>query len=381
VEYAVLGPLEVRSDGRSISIGRGKQRSLLAVLALDAGRVVPVERLIDELWGDAPPPTATTALQVYVSKLRKALGDGAIETRSPGYVLRCGPDELDLRRFERLTAEAGGAEPARAASLLREALDLWRGEALADVDLPLEAARLQELRLAAVERRIDADLARGAATEVVGELEALVAAHPLRESFRAQLMLALYRAGRQAEALETYRQGRRLLIEDLGIEPGARLQQLEQSILRQDVSLAEAGEQTISASAVFVDLGVTGEVDVVAERALAAASDELGKTAARVERGLADALLAVFSDADDAIAAATAVVKRLTSEFGDAVAPRAGIATADVTLAVRAKGPAPVLAARRVRLAKPGEVVVGARTAAAATGRAYKRRRDCYVVV
>ena len=376
----MLGPLEVRSDGRSISIGRGKQRSLLAVLALDAGRVVPVERLIDELWGDAPPPTATTALQVYVSKLRKALGEGAIETRAPGYVLRCGPDELDLRRFEQLTSEAQAPSPsARPRSCAR------RSSSGAARRSPTSTSRSrppgsQELRLAAVERRIDADLARGAAAEVAGELEALVAAHPLRESFRAQLMLALYRAGRQAEALETYRDGRRLLSEDLGIEPGARLQQLEQSILRQDVSLAEAGEQTISASAVFVDLGVTGEVDVVAERALTVASEELGKTAARVERGLADALLAVFSDADDAIAAATAVVARLTSEFGDAVAPRAGIATADVTLAVRAKGPAPVLAARRVRLAKPGEVVVGARTAAAAPGHAYKRRRDCYVV-
>jgi DNA-binding SARP family transcriptional activator len=381
VEYAVLGPLEVRSDGRTISIGRGKQRALLAVLALDAGRVVPIDTLIDELWGDAPPATATTALHVYVSKLRKALGEGAIETRPPGYLLRCSPEDVDLRRFEQLTAKARGAEPARAAALLREALGLWRGSALADVDLPLEAARLEELRLAVLEHRIDADLARGAAAELVGELEALVAAHPLRESLRAQLMLALYRAGRQAEALETYRAARRGLIDELGIEPGVRLQQLEQAILRQDVSLHSAGEQTVSASALFLDLGVRGEVDVVAERALAAATDELGRTAARVERGLADAVLAVFSDADDAVTAATAVVSRLRSEFGDAVAPRAGIATADVTLAVRARGPAPVLAARRVRLAKPGEVVVGARTAAATSGQSYRRRRDCYVVV
>ena len=376
----MLGPLEVRSDGRTIPIGRGKQRALLAVLALDAGRVVPVERLIDELWGDAPPATATTALHVYVSKLRKALGDDAIETRSPGYVLRCSPDAVDLRRFEQLATEAG-SDPPRASTLLREALALWRGEALADVDLPLEAARLEELRLTALERRIDADLGDGAAGELVAELESLVVAHPLRESFRAQLMLALYRAGRQAEALETYREGRRVLIEDLGIEPGARLQQLEQAILRQDVSLAEAGEQTVSARALFLDVGVRGEVEVVAERALAAATDELGRTAARVERGLADALLAVFNDADDAVTAATAVVSRLTEEFGDAVAPRAGIATADVTLAVRARGPAPVLAARRVRLAKPGEVVVGARTAAAAGGHSYRRRKDCYVVM
>src|ERR671918_2367691 len=135
MEYTVLGPLEVRSHGRTIPIGSGKQRAVLAVLALDAGRVVPVERLIDELWGDTPPPTATTALQVYVSKLRKVLGDGAIETRTPGYVLRCSPDELDLRRFEQLIAEARGAEHERASVLLGEALALWRGSALADVDL------------------------------------------------------------------------------------------------------------------------------------------------------------------------------------------------------------------------------------------------------
>ena len=379
----MLGPLEVRSDGRTIPIGSGKQRAVLAVLALEAGRVVPVDRLIDELWGDTPPPTATTALHVYVSKLRKALGEGAIETRPPGYVLRCGPDELDLRRFERLTAEARGAEPERAAALLGEALSLWRGSALADVDLPLEAARLEELRLAAQEARIDADLARGSAAELVPELEALVAAHPLREPFRAQLMLALYGAGRQAEALDAYRQARAALVEQLGIEPSQRLQRLEQAILRQDASLSRAGpaEKTLAATAVFVDLGIQGEIELVVDRAVATAVDELGRTADRVERGLADAVLAVFTDADAAVSSATAVVARLQADFGASVAPRAGISTAEMTLSDRATGAAPVLAARQVRIAKPGEVVVGSRTAAAATAHRFRRRGNCFVVV
>jgi DNA-binding SARP family transcriptional activator len=381
MEYAVLGPLEVRRGGQTLPIGSGKQRAVLAVLALEAGRIVPVERLIDELWGDSPPPTATTALQVYVSKLRKTLGDGAIETRAPGYVLRCAPDELDLRRFERLTAEARGAEPERASALLGEALALWRGSALADVDLPLEAARLEELRLAAQEQRIDADLARGRSAELVGELEALVSAHPLREPFRAQLMLALYRAGRQAEALRAYRDARAALVEQLGIEPSQRLQQLEQAILRQDAALTGAAEKTMAATAVFLDLGIQGEIEMVADRAVATAVDELGRRADRVERGLADAVLAVFGNADDAVSAATAAVQRLQGDFGEALAPRAGISTAEVTLADRATGAAPVLAARQVRIAKPGEVVVGSRTAAAATAHRFRRRGNCFVVV
>jgi DNA-binding SARP family transcriptional activator len=381
MEYSVLGPLEVRSDGETIPIGSAKQRAVLAVLALEAGRVVPVERLIDELWGDSPPATATTALQVYVSKLRKTLGDRAIETRSPGYLLRCAPDELDLRRFERLTAEARNAEPERAAALLGEALALWRGSALADVDLPLESARLEELRLAAQEQRIDADLARGRSAELVGELETLVSAHPLREPFRAQLMLALYRAGRQAEALEAYRDARAALVEQLGIEPSQRLQQLEQAILRQDATLTGAAEKTVAATALFLDLGVQGEIEVVVDRAVATAVGELGRTADRVERGLADAVLAVFADANVAISAATGVVDRLQADYGAAVAPRAGLATADVTLADRASGAAPVLAARQVRIAKAGEVVVGSRTAAAAPAHRFRRRGNCFVVV
>src|SRR5215211_7381545 len=141
MEFVVLGPLEVLEGGRSIPVGRGKQRALLALLLVNAGRVVPTERLIDQLWGDDPPATAATALQVYVSKLRKALGAGTIATREPGYRLAAPPDAVDLHRFEQLVAAARAAEPPRAVALLREALSLWRGEALADVDLRVEAAR------------------------------------------------------------------------------------------------------------------------------------------------------------------------------------------------------------------------------------------------
>jgi DNA-binding SARP family transcriptional activator len=377
VEYALLGTLEVRSDGHTVAVGRGKQRALLAVLAFYAGRVVSAERLIDELWGDEPPATAATALQVYVSRLRKALGEGAIETRDPGYLVH---GDVDVRRFDRLVSEARRSEPGHAAGLLSEALSLWRGAALCDCDLPLEAARLEEQRVAATEERIEADLTSGRSSELVGELESLVAEHPLREPFRAQLMLALYRAGRQAEALDAYRSARTALLDELGIEPSPRLQQLEKAILRQDDSLAAGAERTLTATALFLDLGIQGEVEAVAGRALALATEELGRTAERVERGLADALLAVYIDADEAIAAAMRTRERLGLELGDSVRPRAGLATAEVTLGGRVEGVAAVLAARRVRIAKPGEIVAGERTAASARAHAFKQRGDSYVL-
>jgi DNA-binding SARP family transcriptional activator len=377
VEYDLLGPLEVRNDGQPLAVGHGKQRALLAVLALNAGRVVPAERLIDELWGDEPPATAATALQVYISRLRKSLGEGAIETRAPGYLLE---GDVDVRRFDELVAEARRSEPSRTAELLDEALGLWRGGALCDCELPLEAARLEEQRVTALEQRIEADLASGRSSELVGELESLVAEHPLREPFRAQLMLALYRAGRQAEALEAYRSARTTLLDELGIEPSPRLQQLEQAILRQDDSLAAAVERTLTATALFLDLGIQGEVEAAAGRAFALATEELSARAERVERGLADAVLAVYADADDAVAAAARACDRLTRELGGSVRPRVGLATAEVTLGERVEGVAAVLAARRVRTAKPGEIVAGERTAASARSHAFRQRGDGYVL-
>lgn len=382
MEFAVLGPLEVRNGGRAVQIGRGKQRTLLALLLLNAGRVVSAERLIDELWGDDPPATASTALQVYVSKLRKALGGDAIATREPGYALEVSTEAIDLRRFERLVREARAADSERAVELLREALALWRGAPLADVDLRAEAERLDELRLEAIEERVELELGLGRDTVLVGELESLVREQPLRERFREQLMLALYRSGRQAQALDAYRDARRTLIDELGIEPGERLQQLEQAILRHEPAL-DGDTRSVTGTAVFLDLGIVGEVEPVAEPALAAAEQALRSAGGRVERGVGDAVVAVFvgdSSADAAVRAAVDAREQL-AQFGDALRPRAGLATADTTLGERISGPAVVLAARRVRSAEAGEIVVGERTAAAVRG-AFElhRRGDGYVI-
>jgi DNA-binding SARP family transcriptional activator len=240
IRFRVLGPVEPGLPG-------GKPRALFARLVLEPGHVVPADTLVDALWRE-PPASAHKVIQVYVSQLRKAVGAVVIETHAPGYLLRAEAGETDLGRFEQLTEEARGArEPARRAALLREALELWRGPALAEFgDEPFAdaaARRLSELRLHALEERIDADLELGEHARVVPELEALVSEEPLRERPRAQLMLALYRSGRQAEALDRYRRGRRLLVTELGIEPGPALQELERAILRQDAALAQPGGQ------------------------------------------------------------------------------------------------------------------------------------------
>jgi DNA-binding SARP family transcriptional activator len=240
MEFRILGPLEVGEEGRVLRLGGPKQRALLASLLLHANEVVSRDRLIDELWGASPPDTAPTALQVYVSQLRKALGRDLILTQPPGYVIRVGDGELDLHRFERLVATARAEEPAQAARLLRKGLALWSGAPLAELGdsfARAERARLEEQRLAALEQRIDAELALGRHAELVPELEGLVREQPLRERLRGQQMLALYRCGRQADALEVYRTGRRLLDEELGLKPDDELQRLERAILNHDPSL------------------------------------------------------------------------------------------------------------------------------------------------
>src|SRR5262245_29499218 len=240
MEFRILGPLEVVDQGEAVKLGGSKQRSLLAFLLLHPNQAVSRDRLIDELWGEKPPETAPTAIQVYVSQLRKALGRDVIVTQTPGYLVRVGDGELDLERFERSVAEAQSAPPEEASVLLTEALGLWRGTPLAELDVPLAraaGARLDEQRLAALEQRIDADLALGRHAQLVHELEGLVREHPLREHLRGQLMLALYRSGRQANALDVYRTGRRLLDEELGLEPDDELQRLEKAILNHDPSL------------------------------------------------------------------------------------------------------------------------------------------------
>ena len=230
-----------------LEIGAGKQRALLAVLLLEAGSAVPMERLIDALWEEDAPASAVNSVHVYVSQLRKLLG-ARLVTRGHGYALDVEPGELDLHRFEQAIAD-GREHLARgdadgAARVLREGLALWRGPALADFTYERfaqdEIRRLEELRLTADEERIDADLERGRHSALVPELEVLVREHPLRERLRGQLMLALYRCGRQADALEAYRTGRDLLVEEVGLEPGPALKNLQAAILRQDPDLEPA---------------------------------------------------------------------------------------------------------------------------------------------
>jgi DNA-binding SARP family transcriptional activator len=245
VEFRILGPLEVRHEGRPVRIDGAKERALLAFLLLHAGEPVSVDRLIDELWGDSPPATARKSVQVRVAGLRRVLPGDVLLTRGDAYLIRLQPTQLDLHRFEQLVSDASrllaDGDPTAAVATLHDALALWRGPPLADFAYEPFAqpaiARLEELRAHALELRIDAHLELGRHARVVGELEGLVAAHPFRERVRAQLMLALYRDGRQAEALDVYRRAREEFVAELGLELGPALQKLQQAILRQDPSL------------------------------------------------------------------------------------------------------------------------------------------------
>ena len=318
LDVRLLGPLEVRRDGGEVSSGGPKPRTLLAVLALEPGRVVSVDALVEALWPRDPPETASHAVQVYVSQLRKALGEGAIETRAQGYVLALDPFAVDVHRFTRFVAEGrellAAADASSASSVLRDALALWRGPALADFTYEpfaqAEISRLDELRIVALEERIEADLALGRHGELVPELEALVDAQPLRERPRAQLMLALYRSGRQADALGAYRDTRETLVEELGIEPGPELRNLEAAILRQDEALLPAAGQAAPVMQ-FRRLVTVLFVDVVESLALAEVLDAeaLGRVLQRyfdivsaaltrhggtVEKYAGDAVMAAF---------------------------------------------------------------------------------------
>jgi DNA-binding SARP family transcriptional activator len=253
LEFRILGPLEVVDNDGPLRLGGPKQRAVLAILLLNANRVVSVDRIADDLYGEEMPATALTQIHAQISHLRKLLdperpageSGSLVETRSPGYVIRLPPDRLDLRRFERLTSEAADAagrdDHQAAATAYRAALDLWRGPALDDLAAESFAqpaiARLEDLRLAAVEDRIESELALGFSGRLVGELEMLVGEHPLRERLHGQLMRALYGSERQAEALDVYRRLRRTLIDELGIDPGPALQRLERAMLTQDPML------------------------------------------------------------------------------------------------------------------------------------------------
>ena len=309
MEFRILGPLEVLDGDREVPLPGPKQRGLLALLLLHANEVVSSDRLIDELWPGEASAAAAAALQASVSRLRKALGGGSelVATVPPGYVVRIGSDQLDLHRFQALVARAAGADPTAAGDVLREALALWRGPALAEFTYEPFAmtaiSRLDELRLLALEKRIDAELTLGRHGDLVPELEVLVAEHPLRERFRAQLMLGLYRAGRQAEALEVFQAARRTLVDQLGIEPGPALNELEGAILRHDpgLDLALAGQPSRS-------ILVAVDDPVVLARLLAVAEPLARKPTREV---IVLHLLGACDDLAAAAAKATAQCKRL----------------------------------------------------------------------
>jgi DNA-binding SARP family transcriptional activator len=388
MEFRLLGPLDVRGGTEPVELGGPRPRALLALLMLDAPAVVPAERLVDDLWGEAPPRSAPHLLHVYVSTLRKAFraaeGRERLVTRAPGYVLEVEPEEIDARRFERLLGEGrrslAAGDAAQASESLREALALWRGPALADFRYePFaqgEIARLEELRVVAREERIEADLELGRGPELIGELEVLIAESPLRERPRTQLMLALYRSGRQAEALESYRETRRVLLDELGIEPWPSLKRLEQAILRQDVELEPTRHRERMpfpvarrlVTVLVADLGVDdGLPRLDAEARLSRLAEAFESVRAvlvqhggTVERLPDERLLGVFGvpalHEDDALRGARAAV-----EMRELVDAGIGLETGEAIVdGFSVSGDVVARASRLSQAARPGEVLVGA---------------------
>ena len=404
MEFRILGPLEVVENGRQVELGGAKQQTLLAILLLNANEVVASDRLIDALWEEEAPETGRKALQVYVSQLRKAIGKDRLQTKPPGYALMVERDELDVERFQRL-ADSGQFEAA---------LSLWRGPALSQFGYQrfaqTEIARLEELRHACLEDRIEADLAAGRHSSLIGELEALVAEHPLHERTRAQLMLALYRSGRQADALDAYQAARHALVEELGIEPGRALRELEKAILQQAPALDLAPAQVEEAepapheavpldpgpeiqpdearklaSVVFadvVDSTQLGEQDpertrVLLDRFYDAMAEEVRRAGGTLEKFIGDAVMAVFGvpaaqedHAERALHAALGMQQRFGELFGDALGLHTGVSTGEVFFAQRegaafVTGDAVNVGARLQQAGAPGDILVAERTVAA----------------
>jgi predicted ATPase/DNA-binding SARP family transcriptional activator len=377
MELRILGSLEVRENGVPLDAGGPKPRSLLAVLAVHAGETVPADRLVDDLWGERPPRSASHLLHVYVSNLRKLVGSRLV-TRAPGYVLELGSEELDARRFERLLADGRRAlaagDPETAAGALQAGLALWRGPALADfVFEPFaqsEISRLEELRLFAGVEWCAAQLELGRHAEVVADLQAMVAANPLRERPRAQLMLALYRSGRHADALEEYANARRTLVDELGIEPGTALRRLQQAVLQQDPDLelepVPAPPVRRLVAVLVADVGgsrATG-LDPEAQRsAVVGAQDELAALlrsyGATVYRPVGDAVVGAFGidgvREDDTLRAV-----RAAAEAVRCVSARVAVETGEVVVdGTTITGDAASVAAELARGARPGEVHLG----------------------
>jgi DNA-binding SARP family transcriptional activator len=411
MDYRILGPLEVRAGGRHVPLRGARQRELLAVLLLHANEIVSSDRLIDELWQGDPPPTAAKIVQNSVSQLRKLLEPGLLVTRSPGYLLRVEGEELDSERFERMVEEAradlAGGTASEAAEQLRDAAELWRGPALSDFsDAPFaraESARLEELRSAATEDRIEAELALGRHAQLVPELEALVAQYPLRERLRAQLMVALYRSGRQAEALRVYHETREVLVEELGLEPGRALQRLERAVLLQDPALELGPEEeavgpprpaeiarpevrkTVSVVAADV-LALGGPHDPETlrppmTRAVETVTDVLQQHGASTEGSTTGGVIGIFGvpevHEDDALRAVRAASEardalrdlspELERDWNVAVALRAGVNTGEVVAGntsahTLVAGDAVTVAARLQQAADPGEILLDAQT-------------------
>ena len=358
MDFRILGSLQVLDEGRVIALGGSKQRALLGVLLIHANEALSTDRLIEELWGEHPPATAAKTVQVHVSRLRKVLASGAgdgsedlVVTREHGYELALDPERLDAHRFERLVAEGradlAAGEPRRAASAHEAALAMWRGPPLDDLAYEpfaqREISRLEDLHVAALEEMIDAKLALGDHGEVVRRLEGLIADHPYRERLRAQLMLALYRCDRQADALQAYQDARRVLVEELGIEPGARLRELEGSILAQEPALALPAARDDAADApspappardlptgvvtfLLTDIEGSSRLWEADPRAMAAALEHHdGLIADTAEahggrllkaKGEGDSTLTVYRRASDAVAAAVALQDALPGDSG-----------------------------------------------------------------
>ena len=405
MEFRILGPLEALEGDQRVALGGSKRRAVLALLVLHPNETVSAERLIDELWGEAAPQTAAKTLQAHVSRLRKALpgagANGPIVTHAHGYELRVEPDGVDAHRFERLLSEArselAADQPSSAATLLEAALALWRGPPLADLAYEpfaqAEIARLEDLRIAALEQLVEAKLALGRHTEVIGELEGLIEQHPYREGLRAQLMLALYRADRQADALQAYQDARNRLVEELGIEPGARLRSLESAILAHDPALSQpvvvaaaepeptpaASPELPSGVVTFMMTDIEGSSELWEadfEGMAAALQLHDGVIAGTVEeshgrvlktKGEGDSTLSVFRRASDAVAAA-AGLRRLLAEttWPPGMEPRVRIAVHTGEAHERDGdyfGPALNRAARLRALSRDGAVLLSHTTA------------------
>ena len=383
LEFRLLGPVEVRSGGELLPLGGPRQRALLALLCLNRGRVVSVDRIVDELWGDSAPASARHMVEVYVSKLRGLLGPHALTTRSPGYVLQLEPEALDVDRFEGLIADGEEAlaagDPEAAAARFTGGLGLWRGSPLADFTFEpftqSEIARLEERKLIAEEGRIDAELELGRSMELVSEIERLIEKAPFRERFRAQLMLALYRAGRQADALHAYRQARETLVAELGIEPGQELRDLERAILAQEEGLAGKSRLRTPTgpssrkivTMLFVELGARGQgadaeaLLVLGRERLAAAEQVLKLHGAAIEQFPDGTLMGVFgtpaAHEDDSLRALRAAVDLREQ----AIVSRAVVETGEVLVGAAGAVSGPAIRAGTLFLAAApaGEILVG----------------------